>query len=479
MKNRLLKSLRGNLYYYNVYAKSIGLLHPAMEHIWEYDTEDTVNYQEYYRKKVAYWKKCHVMEEAEPSIGYGCVCAEDIMKEFINTNQIVFEVTNHCNMKCKYCGYGLLYDNYDERDTVHMSFDVAKTLLIYLKKYWNTELNLYYHQNIFISFYGGEPLLNFNLIKQIVTYLNNNPVESKKFTFSMTTNALLLDKYMDFIVENKFRLLISLDGGATNNSYRTYKNGKTTYDRVIYNVKLLKDKYPDYFSKYVDFNSVLHDRNSVIEAATCIYNEFEKLPGISELNTNGVKSEKKDLFYEIFKDTGDDFDKTEFPKKLENVFKQSPSYHDISDIVYYLSTNVYNKSFSDILMDRQVINKKIPTGTCIPFSRKIFISATGLIYPCERIGNDFEFGKIEDKLQIDYSAIASMFNILLTKYAQMCDTCYEKLNCQKCIIADTKDNKKCPVMDGKHINDNISSAISLLENKPELYADIILKTVIK
>lgn len=46
---------------------------------------------------------------------------------------------------------------------------------------------------------------------------------------------------MDFIVENKFRLLISLDGGATNNSYRTYKNGKTTYDRVIYNVKLLKE----------------------------------------------------------------------------------------------------------------------------------------------------------------------------------------------------------------------------------------------
>ncbi len=111
MKNRLIKSLRGNLYYWNGDTKRIGLLHPAMENIWEYDNEDTVNCFDYYEKKVAYWKKYHVFEETKPSTGYGGVSAEDIMKEFINTNQIVFEVTNHCNMKCKYCGYGQLYDN--------------------------------------------------------------------------------------------------------------------------------------------------------------------------------------------------------------------------------------------------------------------------------------------------------------------------------------------------------------------------------
>ena len=54
------------------------------------------------------------------------------------------------------------------------------------------------------GFYGGEPLLNMNLIKQIIEYIDSLPkIENTYFIYNMTTNALLLDKYMNFIVEKK------------------------------------------------------------------------------------------------------------------------------------------------------------------------------------------------------------------------------------------------------------------------------------
>jgi len=73
----------------------------------------------------------------------------------------------------------------------------------------------------------------------------------------MTTNAVLLDKYMAFLVENEFEMLISLDGNRYNDSYRMFKTGKTSFDKVVANVDRLYTKYPSYFKDKVNFNSVL------------------------------------------------------------------------------------------------------------------------------------------------------------------------------------------------------------------------------
>ncbi len=76
------------------------------------------------------------------------------------------------------------------------------------------------------GFYGGEPLLNMNLIKQIIEYIDSLPkIKNTYFIYNMTTNALLLDKYMNFIVEKKINLLISLDGDEYSHSYRVDSSG--------------------------------------------------------------------------------------------------------------------------------------------------------------------------------------------------------------------------------------------------------------
>ena len=87
----------------------------------------------------------------------------------------------------------------------------------------------------------------------------------------MTTNGVLLNKHMDFLVKHNFEVMISLDGGKHNNSYRVFHNGKSSFEVIIKNLNLLKSTYPDFFEK-VAYNAVLHNRNSVTE----VYNYFKK-----------------------------------------------------------------------------------------------------------------------------------------------------------------------------------------------------------
>ncbi|MBA7551086.1 hypothetical protein ES705_43621 [subsurface metagenome] len=81
----------------------------------------------------------------------------------------------------------------------------------------------------------------------------------------MTTNAMLLDRYMDYLVQHDFRILISLDGNEKNHSYRVDHAGKNSFKKVLANIKLLQQTFPDFFETNVYFNAVLHNRNSVAE----------------------------------------------------------------------------------------------------------------------------------------------------------------------------------------------------------------------
>ena len=199
--------------------------------------------------------------------------ANDIKRCLANTPQITFEVTDACNLRCEYCGYGKFYSDYDERKNQMLPTEKATIFLDYLIDLWTSSFNTSTERNVYISFYGGEPLMNFQFIKDIVSHLETSDCKTRQFTFSMTTNAILLDKYMDYLVEKRFNLLISLDGDEYNTSYRVDSNGNNSFDRIVKNVDLLREKYPTYFENHVNFNAVLHNRNSV-ESISAFVNEI-------------------------------------------------------------------------------------------------------------------------------------------------------------------------------------------------------------
>jgi len=202
-----------------------------------------------------------------------------IANQLSDLRQIVFEVTDLCNLNCKYCGYGDFYGNYDTREAKNLSIEKAILFMEYIVSYWKNNPSVSPYKYIYIGFYGGEPLLNMRLIKQVVNYFKKVVIPYKEFQFCMTTNAILLNRYTDYLVENNFSLLISLDGNEYNHSYRVDYAGKNSFDRVLSNIELFREKHPSFFTTNVNFNAVLHNRNSVSETFYFIKNKsiYEKI----------------------------------------------------------------------------------------------------------------------------------------------------------------------------------------------------------
>ncbi len=172
-----------------------------------------------------------------------------IHNNLCKTTQLVFEVTESCNLKCYYCGYGSLYNPVEGRHNTFLSFEKAKAIIDFLSNFWKKDKSR--NKTITVSFYGGEPLLNFSFIKKVVEYMS----QLKLFdliNFSITTNGLLLNKHIDFLVHHNFKIDISLDGDYDENKYRVDMNHNNRHNDVLNNIKNLIKKYPDYFKNKKD-----------------------------------------------------------------------------------------------------------------------------------------------------------------------------------------------------------------------------------
>lgn len=371
---------------------------------------------------------------------------DHIRYQLANLKQLTFEVTDACNLRCKYCAYGEFYDDYDHRENRKMSLSLALKLIDYLASLWDSAQNMSAHRNVYISFYGGEPLLNMPFIKSVVEYLEKWNCRYRSFTFTMTTNALLLDRYMDYLAEHSFELLISLDGNEYNTSYRVDKSNRPAFNRIIKNVDLLKEKYPDYFENKVNFNSVLHNRNSVAEIFQFFKERYNKIPSIGELNNMGIRPDKADLFRKTYRNKFDSLRQSENYEAIEqNMFIKSATVQSVTTFLHQYSGHVYH-DYVDLLFGQP--EKQIPTGTCLPFGKKMFITVNGKILPCERIGQQFALGNVtESGVKLDLQAIADQYNAYYAKIDKQCAKCHNARACIQCIF-NLHDLEGCPVCHG-------------------------------
>lgn len=374
----------------------------------------------------------------------GRITESNIKRNLINLSQLVFEVTDDCNLNCYYCTYGDLYDGYDKREAIYMKFCDAKLIIDYLAELWRNNITDAETPLTYIGFYGGEPLLNMPFIQEVVEYVESLHLP-RKIEYSMTTNAVLLDRYISFLVEKNFRLLISLDGDKDAHSYRVDKGGRNSFDRVFINVKALQEKYPAYFINNVNFNSVLHNKNNVEGIFNFIYNEFGKSPQISELNDTGIKNDKVELFRKAYQS------KVESLRKLDNnnclsakFFLDNPSIYSVLIYLQSHSQNVY-KYYDDLFIDSSTINYT-PTGTCVPFSKKMFVTVNGKILQCERIHQNFTLGVVSgNTFKLDLEAIADNHNQYLDKMQQLCSICHNSHSCLQCLFHIDKIESSKPI----------------------------------
>lgn len=407
----------------------------------------------------------------------------DIEYSLANLKQLVFEVTDACNLRCKYCAYADLYEGYDQRENLKLPFQKAKLIIDYLYEYWEKRYCIEVNDPITIGFYGGEPLLNVPFIQQVINYIESlNPI-GKKFHYNMTTNAILLDRYMDFLAENEFRLLISLDGDEKGQSYRVDTKGKNSFDKVLANIQLLRSKYPSYFEHYVMFNSVLHNRNEVESTYRFIKDKFGKEPMISPLNNSGVRKDKLQEFYQAYQNVATSIQKANNCEALKNeLFIKSPETGALVNYIYHHTGNVFN-DYNDLLLGREGSSFP-PSGTCIPFSKKMFITVKGRILQCEKIDHEFALGQITNKkVELNLEQAARQHNKYTFRYMNQCKTCAAKQLCTQCVyqIDDIHDKtSKCySYYSATQHEKQKEYYMDHLDKHPELYNRILKEVVVR
>ena len=156
-------------------------------------------------------------------------------KKTVAISNIVLQVANDCNLNCKYCyGSGGSYGRKREL----MSFDVARKGIDYMVE------NRGERTRLRITFFGGEPLLNFELIKKCIAYCEMLEKEHGiTFGYSMTTNGTIVsDEILAYIKKYRFSLLVSMDGGKeTQDCYRCFVEGKGSFDIIQPNLAAFKE----------------------------------------------------------------------------------------------------------------------------------------------------------------------------------------------------------------------------------------------
>jgi uncharacterized protein len=146
------------------------------------------------------------------------------------------DLTEACNLRCWYCF------TYSEHKPKKLSFDMAKKII----DYWMPKTKNEENHNISISAWGGEPLLEWNLWKDIVKYANRKADElGRSIEYGGTTNGVLMtpDK-VEWMAENNSSFLVSIDGTERAHKDRVFPDGSNSWPIVHKNVIEAKKVYP-------------------------------------------------------------------------------------------------------------------------------------------------------------------------------------------------------------------------------------------
>ena len=166
----------------------------------------------------------------------GQLFTKDIYEPYINSfkdrpiivKALCLHIAHDCNLACKYCFAG---EGEYHGDRALMSFEVGKKALDFLVAHSGA------NKNLEVDFFGGEPTMNFDVVKRIVAYGRSiEEANQKKFRFTLTTNGILLDDDMiEFANKEMSNIVLSIDGRKeVNDKMRPTRNNQgSSYDIIV------------------------------------------------------------------------------------------------------------------------------------------------------------------------------------------------------------------------------------------------------
>ncbi len=339
--------------------------------------------------------------------------------------QIVLEITEACNLRCEYCIYNEHHPDYRGYSSKCMSFETAKKSIDLI-------LDDYKGQEFALSFYGGEPLMNFPLLKQCIEYTRST-YPNVKLSYSFTTNlTLLTPKMIEFFKTlEDIDILCSLDGPQEiHDKYRKDANGKGTFEKAIQNFKfMLKDFYNPEKKRGLMINCVMVPPYTK-----------EKLNNLYDFFYRTLQVPKEIICNYSYVDLGNmKIDEIEAPLE-EQKLQISPLEEWAAED--FLLTKENSKFFRLINMELyRVANRAIAQegviesgflhGNCIPGQRRVYVTVDGQFRTCEKVGNIPSLGNSD--MGYDYEKSYKIYiEDYLKYYENKCNECWARNMCGVC-----------------------------------------------
>lgn len=356
--------------------------------------------------------------------------------------QICLEVTECCNLRCDYCVYGSSNDIFRSFGEKSMTFETAKKAIDYAAKHSKGD--------VILSFYGGEPLLRFDLIKKCVDY-SREIIKDRKISYAMTTNLVLMSKeYAEYIasVEN-FLITCSIDGGKEiHDEHRKLVSGEGSFNKAFLGLKNLVEALGDEAESRMTFSMVINPPYSE-EKFDEIQNFFDSLEWLPPFISKSVT-----------------YVQTERSKKEKVVKLEEFSDEEVDPLGVWTRSNMKgmnkieeNKLFSAANMDKALlrIHKRrlceVPmqnyvfNACCVPGSRRLYVTAEGKFKVCERIGESPFIGDVDNGIDID-SITKNYVNDYMNESIEYCKNCWAVHLCNVCY---TECYEKSGInLEGKH-----------------------------
>lgn len=372
-------------------------------------------------KGISYWQESGCFSSRHPeNLSYPV--KEKSLSYLLDSKmeQLILNITERCNMRCRYCTYSGTYSLERKHSDRTMEAVIAKRAIQFFRQHSKNS------EKVHISFYGGEPLTCFGRIKTIVEYIKGLDWGPEMNLHLDTNGTLLTDEIIQFIIENKFLLQISLDGPKeVHDKYRIYKDGRGTFNKIADNLQRIRAINPEYFERNVVFAVTTAPPYDLLKANDFFCNEL--------YNRNLVSPNFVDPYDTTF------FEK--YASGMKSLLL--PTYEKIKS--YYIFSRIENKepsNFAKGLFERRLVDlyrrgiqpmgeSVYPNGICIPGVRRLFVSVNGKFCPCERtVGNDFVLGDVDSG--VDLVRVKRLIDNYLELSTTECSHCWAVRLCKLC-----------------------------------------------
>lgn len=339
-----------------------------------------------------------------------------------NIKSINLQLTQECNLRCQYCIYQGHVREQKDFGSQSMTSSMVKKAVDFLKKHSTA------NKRVYITFYGGEPLLEFPLLKECVQYAKET-IDKQELFFTITTNGTLITPPIArYLMENDFVVTVSFDGPAEfHDQYRTDAGGKGSFDRTFNGLKLLAEARKEVQKGDISINIVYTPPFSASKLDTIrdYINRLDWLPEIylrTSYPTEG--SIEVDRLPENWNDG-----KT----MLDWAYDKYREEFDGADAMV---KGVIEGTFAR-LMQRDIFPEPPEVfslhGCCLPGQKKCYVSTNGDFHVCEKMASNapvighldtgFNLDAIK-KRYIDEYAAWSFKDCSRCWGIQLCNLCY-------------------------------------------------------